>query len=196
MKSRIIILGCLMLASCITPAKFQDWAQRHPGESARICSDLYPIRSDYRTGKDSVRYEPVQLAIPGGMVGLYLPGDTNKTADSLIRSTDTARAGLLTLTWQKVVGGYAINCRADSLLLVLDSMREIHLRVDTQLQENTAHVRALQGDSSRLVQQVDKATSRGDTWQKWALYAFAALLLLTGWTFRKPILGFVKKLIA
>lgn len=193
----ILLFVCLALASCITPAKFQEWAQRHPDESARICSDLYPVRSEYVKGTDSVRYEAVQLTVPGGMVGLFLPvSPMGNPVDTPMSTTDTARAGVLTLTWQKVAGGYAIKCRADSLQLLLDSAREIHLRVDTRLQENTAHVRALQGDSARLVQQVSKATTRGDALQKWALYAAGGLVLLLGWTFRISILGLVKKLIS
>lgn len=52
---RYILFACLVLVSCITPAKFQDWAQRHPDESSRICSDLYPVRSEYREGTTITR---------------------------------------------------------------------------------------------------------------------------------------------
>jgi hypothetical protein len=177
----------MVLGSCITPAKFQNWAQRHPGESSHICSDIYPVQSDYRTGKDSVRYEPVQLTVPGGMIGLYLP--VNPAPDSMHRQ---AKQGNMNIDGTFTGTGWQIQCRADSLQLVLDSLREIHLRVDTQLLENIAHVRALQGDSAHLVLRVGKATSRGDTWQKWALYTICGLLLLLGWTFRNPILGLIK----
>lgn len=184
-----ITIACLLLGSCITPAKFQDWAQKHPAESSRICSDLYPVQAGYKTGKDSVQYLPVNVSVPGGMVGLYLP-------DSTQRRADTARAGNITLTWQQVAGGYNILCRADSLQLVLDSLREIHHQVDTQLLIENAHVRALQADSTVKVQQLGNATMRGDKWQKWAFYAFAVVALLLGWTFRNSILGLVKKMIA
>jgi hypothetical protein len=186
----IFLFAFLLFDSCVTPAKFLDWAQQHPGESARICSDLYPVRSEYRPGKDSVRYEAVQLTVPGGMVGLYLP--INPVPDSMHRQ---AKQGNMNAEAVFTGTGWQVKCRTDSLQLVLDSMREIHLRVDTQLQENTAHVRALQGDSSRLVHQVGKALTRGDTWRKWALYAFAALVLLLGWTYRKQIIGLIKKLV-
>lgn len=189
MKSRIIILAFLLLAGCITPAKFQDWAKKHPGESARICSDLYPVQGGYRVGEDSITYLPVQVGIPGGVVGIYLPQSATDTAGS-------RQDGNLTLSWQRTDSGYNIECRADSLQLVLDSLREIHRRVDTQLLENTAHIRALQADSATQVQQLGKATARSDKLEKWLWYTIATVVLLMGWIFRMKIFGLVKKLIA
>lgn len=192
-KTAAILIACMLLASCITPAKFQDWAKKHPGESARICSDLYPVQAGYKTGKDNVQYLPVNVKVPGGMVGLYLP--VNPAPDSTHHQADTAHAGNLTITWQQVAGGYNILCRADSLQLVLDSLREIHHQVDTQLLVNNAHVRALQADSGRFVQQVAIATARGNNLLKWVLILAGMVVLLLGWTCRGFIIGLVKKLI-
>lgn len=187
----IIVFGTILfsLTSCITPAKFQHWARHHPAESSRICSDLYPVQGGYRVGEDSITYLPVNVTVPGGMVGLYLPKSATDTAG---RRQD----GNLILSWQRTDSGYNITCRADSLQLVLDSLREIHQRVDTHLLVDNAHVRALQADSSNLTQQLGKATTRGDNLLKWAWYLFGVVALLLGWTFRSPILGLFKKLIA
>jgi hypothetical protein len=187
----IIVFGTIIfsLASCVTPAKYQDWARHHPAESSRICSDLYPVQGGYRVGEDSITYLPINVTVPGGMVGLYLSKSATDTAG---RRQD----GNLTLSWQRTDSGYNITCRADSLQLVLDSLREIHRRVDTQLLVDNAHVRALQGDSGRLAQQLGKATTRGDNLLKWVWYLAGAALVLLGWTFRSPILGLFKKLIA
>ncbi len=192
MKSKTIILaGFLLLAGCVTENRVRGWLDDHPAAGARILSDLYPVRSGYLPGKDSVRYEAVPVNIPGGMVGLFLP--TNPLLDNTHRQV---KAGNVSADASFTGAGWQVKCRADSLQLLLDSAREVHLRVDTQLIENTVHVRALQGDSARLVQQVDEAVTRGNNLEKRALYAFIALAFLALWTFRAPIINVVKKVIS
>ncbi len=190
MTSRIIRLAAiLVLAGCVTESRVRGWLDDHPAAGARIAADMYPVRSSYLPGTDSVRYEAVSVNIPGGVVGLFLP--VNPRADSThhqVKDGDVSADAVFT------GAGWQVKCRADSLQLLLDSAREVHLRVDTQLLENTAHVRALQADSTQLTQQLSTANTRCDSLQKRSLYACVALCLLALWTFRASIINLVKKI--
>lgn len=118
MRSKIVILACLALASCITPAKFQEWAKAHPDQSARICSDLYPVKTEYREGTTITRTDTA-----------YVTGDSIPCPPA-----ETGK-----VVYVKVPDTRTITVYQD--------------RVDTVVHENTAHVRALQGDSAHLVVQ-------------------------------------------
>jgi hypothetical protein len=141
MKGKLLLFVILFTSCRVTDKQVRNYPAL-----ARVCADKYPVRTTYLPGKDSVRYLPVNVSVPGGMVGLFLPGTNAK-------QTDTVHSGNLVLSYQQIPTGYQVYCRADSLLLLLDSLHEIHHRTDTMLLENTAHVTALQHDSTRLVVQ-------------------------------------------
>jgi hypothetical protein len=50
----IIILGCILFASCVTHKKVNTWLKEHPKEAAGYCADNFPPDTLTRTITDSV----------------------------------------------------------------------------------------------------------------------------------------------
>lgn len=159
----------ILLASVIALAgcKVTENQVRSYPQLARVCADEYPIKT-VTLVTERVKYDTITL--PGGQV--------------VIRDTIPCPDG------SRVPVEYDQPCppvKVVTRTVYRDSLVQV---------ENTAHVRALQADSTSLTNQVSAAITRGDKWQKWALYALGAAALLAGWIFRSPILSMVKKLIA
>ncbi|GAA0561460.1 hypothetical protein [Chitinophaga japonensis] len=167
MKQIVAFLLLAALSGCMTAGRVTGWLNDHPAASARYCADEYPVKT-ITTVTERVEHDTI--TVPGGQVVIH---DTIPCPD-----------------------GTSVPVQYEQPCPPVKVVTQTVYRDSVVKVENTAHVRALQADSAYFVRKANEATVRGDKWQKWAYYALAGVVLLAGWTFRNPILGLVKKLIA